>query len=316
MSETLEPSGAGLPDFRRMPVRDAIAWLSAHGEPPDPRPDIDTASLVRRFPHLATVEAEDLTFAGPRGAIPARAYRDPSAAPTGAGLVWVHGGAFIGGHLDMPEANWVARELASRGIPVLSVDYRKCLSGNHYPVPTDDVEAAWRAAREVALSVLGADPGRLHLGGASAGAALAAGVTTGLVATGGPEPAGVVLVYPTLHPNGPAASSQLDPESVHAQLTMNYSGGVETFTDPRAFAGVGSGEGFPPTLIVVCERDELRPSGEAFARLLQGAGRPVTLYLEAEAEHGHIDHPGDPGALRTIEAMAQWLTRSTGNDAA
>jgi acetyl esterase/lipase len=293
-----------------MPVADAIAWLSAHGEPPDPRPDIDTASLVRRFPHLASVETDDLTFAGPRGDIPARAYRDPSVAATGAALVWVHGGAFIGGHLDMPEANWVARELASRGIPVLTVDYRKCLSGAHYPVPTDDVEAAWRAACEVAPRVLGVEPGELSLGGASAGAALAAGVTTGLVA-GGPEPAGVVLVYPTLHPNGPAASVDIDPSSVHAQLTVNYAGGMEAFTDPRAFAGVGSGEGFPPTLIVVCEHDELRPSGEAFARLLEAAGRSVALHLEPGAEHGHIDRPGDAGALRTISAIAAWLTDRT-----
>jgi acetyl esterase/lipase len=289
-----------------MPVPEAIAWLSAHGEPPDPRPDIDTASLVRRFPHLATGQAEDLTFAGPRGDIPARAYRDPSVTPTGAALVWVHGGAFIGGHLDMPEANWVARELASRGIPVLTVDYTKCLSGLHYPVPTDDVEAAWHAAREVALPMLGVDPGALSLGGASAGAALAAGVTNGLIARRAPLPRGVVLVYPTLHPNGPEASSELDPQSVHAQLTLNYAG-VESFADPRAFAGVGTGEGFPASLIVVCERDALRPSGEAFAQLLERAGRPVAVHLEPGAEHGHIDQPGDPGAMRTIDAMAGWL---------
>jgi acetyl esterase/lipase len=307
VSDTTESSATDLPEFRRMPVPEAIAWLSAHGEPPDPRPDIDTASLLRRFPQLAAVETEDLTFAGPRGTIPARAYHDPTATPTGAALVWVHGGAFLGGHLDMPEANWVALELAGRGIPVLTVDYRKCLSGNHYPVPTDDVEAAWRAAREEAPRVLGVEPAALSLGGASAGAALAAGVATGLLATGGPVPTGVVLVYPLLHPNGPAGSADVDPDSVPGQLTLNYAGGVEAFSDPRAFAGVGTGEGFPPTLIVVCERDDLRPSGEAFARLLDGAGRPVTLYTEAGAEHGHIDHPGDPGALRTIDAVAAWL---------
>jgi acetyl esterase/lipase len=307
-----ESAAADLPDFRRMPVPDAIAWLSAHGEPPDPRPDIDTPSLVRRFPQLATVETQDLTFAGPRGAIPARAYRDPAAPAHGAGLVWVHGGAFIGGHLDMPESNWVAMELASRGIPVLAVDYRKCLSGNHYPVPTDDVEAAWHAAREAARPVLGVEPDDLVLGGASAGAALAAGVTTGLIATGDPIPAGLVLVYPLLHPNGPAASREVDPASVPAQLALNYAGAPEVFDDPRAFAGVGSGEGFPPTQILVCERDELRPSGEAFARLLEAAGRDVEVYLEPAAEHGHINEPGDAGAVRTLEAMATWMTRATG----
>jgi len=42
----LEADVAGLPDFRRMPVPDAILWLAQHGEPADPRPDVDTASLV------------------------------------------------------------------------------------------------------------------------------------------------------------------------------------------------------------------------------------------------------------------------------
>ena len=41
----------------------------------------------------------------------------------GAGLVWAHGGGFAGGDLDMPEADWVSRALAARGITVVSVDY-------------------------------------------------------------------------------------------------------------------------------------------------------------------------------------------------
>lgn len=307
MSDATDSTSAELPDFRRMPLPEALAWLRANGEPPDPRPDIDTAGLVRRFPHLASVETVDVALPGPRGSLPARTYRDASATPSGVGFVWVHGGAFIGGHLDMPEANWVALELASRGIPVITVDYVKCLGDVHYPAPTDDVEAAWRAARDQASSLLGVAPESLHLGGASAGAALTAGMTTGLIAADGPLPAGVVLVYPTVHPNGPEASADLDPESVHAGLAMNYAGTVEAFADPRAFAGVGTGEGFPPTLIVVCEKDALRPSGEVFAKLLERAGVPVSLHLEPDAEHGHINNPGDEGAQRTIEAMASWL---------
>ena len=102
MSETeaLTADTAGLPDFRRMPVPDAIRWLAEHGEPADPRPDIDTASLARRFPHLAGVGTEDHTVDGPHGSVPIRVHRDAAAAPTGRVLVWVHGGAFIGGFLS------------------------------------------------------------------------------------------------------------------------------------------------------------------------------------------------------------------------
>ena len=86
-SETLEADVAGLPDFRRMPVPDAIRWLAEHGEPADPRPDIDTAALVRRFPHLAGVATVDEVVAGPHGPVPIRVYRDGTAAATGRALV-------------------------------------------------------------------------------------------------------------------------------------------------------------------------------------------------------------------------------------
>lgn len=309
MSETeaLETGNAGLPEFRRLPVPEAIRWLAEHGEPADPRPDIDTASLVRRFPHLAAVSTVDDVVGGPHGAVPIRLYRDASATPTGRALVWVHGGAFLGGHLDMPESNWVARELAARGIPVVAVDYTKCLGDVHYPVPSDDVLAAWRRVRRVAEELLGVPSASVVLGGASAGATLTAGAVTRLRDAGEPLPGGLVLVYPLLHPNGPAASAELDPSTPSGQLSLNFAGSTEALADPHAFAGLGDGHGFPPTLVVVCEQDELRPSGEAFAATLERAGVDVTVHLERGARHGHIDEPSDPTARPTIEAVAGWL---------
>jgi acetyl esterase/lipase len=207
----------------------------------------------------------------------------------------------------MPESNWVALELASRGVPVLAVDYAKCLSGIHFPVPADDVLAAWRFAAARAVELLGVPASALALGGASAGSTLAAGVVTTLVAAGEDVPGGLVLVYPVLHPNGPAASRDLDLDSPHAQLTLNYAGSPEALADPRAFPGLGDGAGFPRTLMLVCELDPLRPSGEAFAATLEAAGRPVDLVVEAGAAHGHIDNPGDAGALRSLREIAAWL---------
>ena len=313
-SEALEADVAGLPDFRRMPVPDAIRWLAEHGEPADPRPDIDTASLVRRFPHLAGVSAEDRIVDGPHGPVPIRVYRDAAAVPTGRALVWVHGGAFIGGNLDMPESNWFSRELAARGIPVVSVDYAKCLGDVHYPVPSDDVLAAWRYVRGSAEELLGVPPGAVLLGGASAGGTLTASAVTRLRDAGEPLPAGLVLVYPVVHPNGPDASAALDTASPHGQLALNFAGSAEVLADPQAFAGLGDGLGFPPTLIVVCELDDLRLSGEAFATTLAAVGVEVELHAEAGARHGHIDQPGDESALLTIEAVADWLARDIRHD--
>lgn len=295
-------------DFRALPLPEVLRMLRERGEPADPRPGIDTASLKRRFPRLANVETRDLTIAGPVRAVPVRLYRDASAEASRRALVWVHGGAFIGGHLDMPESNWVALELAARGIPVLAVDYVKCLGDVHFPEPSDDVLAAWRYALEHAMELFGT--GDVLLGGASAGGNLTAGAVARLRDAGEPMPAGVVLVYPVVHPNGPDASAELVVDSPHGALALNFAGSVEALSDPHAFAALGTADGLPPTFVLVCESDELRPSGEAFARQLEAAGVDVVLRLEQGAGHGHINEPADPTALPSVEAITGWIVRA------
>ncbi|WP_425302247.1 alpha/beta hydrolase fold domain-containing protein [Nocardia neocaledoniensis] len=39
-------------------------------------------------------------------------------------MLWLHGGAFLGGGLDMPESHAVCTALASRGTTCVGVDYR------------------------------------------------------------------------------------------------------------------------------------------------------------------------------------------------
>lgn len=100
-------------DFRQLPIADAIRYLETHGEPPDRRTDIDTASLITAFPELGRVRITELSIPGPHGDRAARMYRVPGE-PITAGFAWAHGGAFIGGHLDMPESRWVGLSLAAR----------------------------------------------------------------------------------------------------------------------------------------------------------------------------------------------------------
>ena len=167
----------------------------------------DTRELVDRFPELASVEVDDMTIDGPHATVPTRRYRVPGL-PVKVAFVWVHGGGFISGDLSMPEAHWVGLMLASRGVPVLSIDYHKCLRGVHFPIPSDDVLAAWLWAVGHA-NELGTTAEHLHIGGASAGAKLAAGVTKRLRDGAGPSPASLVLAYPSLHRELPPPSAEL-----------------------------------------------------------------------------------------------------------
>ena len=239
---------------------------------------------------------------GPHGPVPVRIYApdSPSGAPC---LVWVHGGGFIGGHLDMPEADWVARELVTRaGSVVVSVDYRLCTGGVTYPVPHDDVVAAMRWVRENAVG-LGTDGGRISIGGASAGATLAAGAAVRLRDEDGRPPEHLILGYPAAHPVIPPPPASLAalmadvppvlrfPPAATAFITRNYLGGAVSRADGYAFPGLAALEGLCPVLILNAEYDDLRPSGEAFAAALALAGVDVRQVRVQTMLHGFLNLP-------------------------
>jgi acetyl esterase len=309
MTETVSDDGADR-------FREILGQLGR----PDPRDDIDTASLVARFPHLARVTVRDVEIAGPHGGVNGRVYRAPGDAD--AGLVWVHGGAFIAGSLDMPESNWVGLELAARGIPVLALDYRKALRGVRHPVLSDEVLAGWLAATQDE-ELLGVPAERLHLGGASAGGNLTTGVVVRLRAGAGPLPASLVLVYPVLHADMPAAS----PDAVAAVATLpvemrftpgfmrainlNYVGDPAGLTDEVAFPANAAAGGLPPTLILNAEADDLRASGEAFGGQLATAGVEAVTLVEPGTVHGYLDQPGLPAAVASLDRISDWIVGHT-----
>src|SRR3954451_1815167 len=111
------------------------------------------------------VATRDDVVPGPHGPVRVRIYT--AERPSGAGLVWAHGGGFVGGDLDMREADWTAREIcAQEGAVVVSVAYRLAVGGVCYPVPHDDAVASVAWPRDNAAA-LGIDPGRISVGGAS-----------------------------------------------------------------------------------------------------------------------------------------------------
>ncbi|MFG6490689.1 alpha/beta hydrolase fold domain-containing protein [Microbacterium sp. P03] len=278
----------------------------------------------------ATVDVSDREIDGPHGPLTLRVYLPEASA--GPGLVWAHGGGFAGGDLDMPEADGVARELAARGIVVVSVDYRRAplpqvwaeatgasaTGGVHYPVPSDEVAAAfhWAAAADPAAHLAS---GPWAIGGASAGGNLAAGATLRLIHDGGPVPALAVLAYPTLHAVQAAPDAELraaldaNPDADRfgpaAVLGMyeNYLGGAVQNPEVFAVPGDASAEQlalFPPTIMINGDVDQLRVSGEAFARALSEAGREVDVSTEPGTMHGHLNRPDEPAASRSLDRFA------------
>ena len=62
-----------------------------------------------------TVEVRDDAAPGPHGPVPVRIYPPADGGADLPCLVWLHGGAFRMGDLDMPEADWTARQICDAG---------------------------------------------------------------------------------------------------------------------------------------------------------------------------------------------------------
>ncbi|WP_106400492.1 alpha/beta hydrolase fold domain-containing protein [Actinocorallia populi] len=274
----------------------------------------------------------DLVLDDERLSLRLRIYpADASAKASGTFLLWLHGGGFVGGSLDMPESDAVCAALAKDGITCVAVEYRlapnfgarrarNAPAAVRFPLPLDDCERAWQWVRNKTAE-LGIDPERMHVGGASAGGALASTLVLRLLRGNARPPAGVVLAYPLLHPSLPPFSDELrrslrgfrrlgtfTAASVR-WMARNYVGrdGIDRL--PEAFPGGADLGGFPPALIVNSERDTLRASGEAFADELRAHGRPVEEGFEPGTSHGHLNRPQKPEFHRSIRTISSWLSR-------
>lgn len=244
----------------------------------------------------------------------------PATDPNGSGLVWAHGGGFAFGDIDMPEADFVARTLAAAGTVVVSVDYRLATDGIHFPVPLDDVVAAWEWASK-RRGELGID--RLAIGGASAGGNLAAAAALRLAGRRA-APDLVVLAYPTLLAIQPAPDARLrqalddDPfadrfgPQVVSAMYENYLGAPAEAAPIEAAPGLATAAelaDYPPTLIVNGDIDELRVSAEVFAATLAQAGREIESVTEPGTGHGFLNRPEEPAAALVLARIAARLAR-------
>lgn len=274
-----------------------IDWARAQ-EDPELLARLNEFFVDPEEPRVPDVVIEDRTVPGPHGEVDVRLYR-PHAEPQRA-LVWVHGGGFAAGDLDMPEAHLVAAELAARADAfVLSVGYRLAGDGVHYPVPIDDVHAAWRwfTGPENAERL---PSGPVALGGASAGAALALSAAIRLRDEGGRAPDALLLAYPFVHFPNPALDDETAAEMRELPAMLRFTtDGIENMVrtyvgrlsdlPPDALPGAAPLAGLPRTAILLAEYDDLRASGDLLARQLAEVDVRVRTYRAAGMLHGHLN---------------------------
>jgi acetyl esterase len=240
-------------------------------------------------PAAEVARVENLTAPHPERPIPVRVY-------TGANeglkpcLVYFHGGGWVVCNLDTHDA--VCRAIARRaGAVVVSVDYR--LSPEHkFPAAVEDCYAAvtWVAAN---AAKLGVDPGRIAVGGDSAGGNLATVMCLKSRDEGGPPLALQILVYPVTNLAAFDTPSYAEFAEGH-YLTRadmewfrgHYLAHQEDARHPHASPLLAEDlRGLPPALVITAECDPLRDEGEAYAKRLAEAGVGTTCTRYAGMVH-------------------------------
>ena len=315
MADTQSPVPA--PEVRR--------FLESLG--PD-EPDVDPISLVRRRNDEAGIavrgalvpvlSAIDSHVDGVR----VRRYRPAEPDPDRSrslGVVWVHGGGWFHGSLDVYEN--VARGLANalRAL-VIAVDYRLAPE-NPFPAGLDDVWAVvLRAAREFDDVVVAGD---------SSGGNLAAAVAL-RARDERVRIAAQLLIYPVLDSdetefkrsfrdsytpfvNQPAFGTSTYDRIV--RIWQMYEPDPTRRASPLATPMRATDlTGVAPAVIVTAEHDILRGEAEQFAERLRDDGVPVELLAFPGQIHGFIQMRGVfSDAARALESAADALRRLIGS---
>lgn len=256
------------------------------------------------------VEVSELSIPGKAGSIRARHYRPPTEGPAPL-LVFYHGGGWAIGDLDTHDAlcRLTCRDAATH---VLSIDYRLAPE-NPAPAAVEDAYTAFQWACEHAEE-LGATPGRVAVGGDSAGGNLAAVVSQRARDEGGPAPVLQWLIYPRT--DFTARTRSL---SLFARGFLLTKRDIDWFTaqylrksgldmkDPRISPALaGSLSGLAPALIAVAGFDPLRDEGQDYAAALRAAGTEVDLRCLGSLTHGfaNLFQLGGDSAVGTAELIS------------
>lgn len=228
------------------------------------------------------------------GSVPVRAYR-----PKGAGkdevlpaLVYFHGGGWVIGDLDTHDV--VCRTLANGArCAVFSVEYRKAPE-SPFPAAVDDCFAALKFVSENE-NKLKIDPGRLAVGGDSAGGNLATVVALMARDAGGPALSFQLLIYPgtdqrmghpTIDSNG---EGYLLTKKVMQYFRGHYLPREQDWLDWRASPLLAKSLAkLPPAFVMTAGFDPLLDEGRAYAERLKKEGVPTEYREYSDMVHGFI----------------------------
>ena len=224
-------------------------------------------------------------------------------------LVWLHGGGYIMGTLDENDDR-LDRMVIELGCAVISVDWR--LAPEHpYPEGLDDAETVWRRITE-SPATFAIDADRLVVGGASAGAGLAAALCLRLREIGALQPALQLLIYPMLDDRELTTSIRASEAPGHWglwHLAANrlcwaaYLGSLAEGDVPPTAAPARAKDlsALAPTFLAIGDVDAFLDENLDYAARLSNAGVPTELHVYPGVIHGGFG--ARPSTPRTAQLL-------------
>jgi acetyl esterase len=303
------------PELVRMvnmdPELEAFIPLFPRADLTDPvteRKNLAALAAALPAPDTADMEIEDRTVPADQD-VAVRIYRPHLA--QGA-IVWLRGGGFVMGDLDT-EHPWAARLAGACGAVVVSVGYRRAPE-HRFPAAFDDAYAALAWTAEHAAE-LGIDPGRIAVGGHSAGAGLAAAVALRARDQQGPPVRFQLLNQPELDDRQETWSARnftdtpwMNRDKLAA--TWRHYLGSAPASPYAAPARAADLSGLPSAYIATAEFDPLRDEGITYALRLLQAGVPVELHQWPGTFHGSQAILSAEISQRQIAELAAALRRA------
>lgn len=248
-------------------------------------------------PDIPVAGSEPRLVPGPGGTIPVRVIRPLK--PSGATVLYLHGGGWIIGDLESHHAH-ACRLADVSGAVVVNVDYRLAPEHPFPAAPLDAIAALeWVAAH---IGELGGDPARLAVAGDSAGGNLAAVAALHARDAGLPLRA-QLLCYPlTDFRRRTGKPTPVEPK----YLGPDY---VKTAADWRASPITADLRGVAPVILGTGRHDYLHADNLAFAAALCTAGVPLDLRIYDSLNHGFASFTGVvPAALNATVELYERLS--------
>ena len=219
-----------------------------------------------------------------------RHYRPVDQARPLPGLLWLHGGGHVLGEVEQDDP-LLEHVVSTVGCAAVSVDWRRAPE-HPFPAAIEDGYAAlqWTVAN---AEIIGVDPSRVAIGGASSGGGLAAGL--GLLTRDRGEVAVSfqLLIYPMLDDRNETPSSHL----VHLPQLWNRTSNLLAWrayldghpAEVSAYAAPARARnliGVPATFIATGSLDGFVDEDIDYAQRLGQAGVSVELHVYPGAIHG------------------------------